>query len=574
MSTLPGSVAATFCATLVDEWARAGARFAVICPGSRSTPMALALAADERIDVAVRLDERSAAFLALGIGRASGVPAILLTTSGTAAAEAHAAVVEAHQGCVPMLVCTADRPPELHSVGAPQTISQRGLYAGAVRLELDAGVPSEVGRRWWRSFASRAVAETTTSPNGPGPVHVNLPFAEPLDGAPGELPPGRPDAAPWHRVVASAPAHSHDEGLDRILGSAQRPLVVAGGRAPVALAEAFLAAGVPVLADPRSGLRRARGQVIAAADALLRDGDFADEHEPDLVLRLGEAWASKVVNSWLDATAGRGVPHVLVDPYGEWRDPGRAVGIVVRGLGGPAPAEPEAGWAASWHSAEQRAQETLDTVLADRSAAGELTEPFVARQLASTAGLGTVVAASSMPVRDLEWFSRPSESYPTVFSNRGANGIDGVVSTTIGVARALGARSGAVVGLVGDLAFLHDVSALVRPAGTTDPCGLVVVDNRGGGIFSYLPQAASVPADRFEALFGTPQQADPAELARAAGCAVTVVERPDDLAPALEALVTAIGRGEQPVVVCRTDRARGVAVHDELNAAVAAALRR
>ena len=603
MTKLTASTQATFCSTLVDEWVRcAGVRHAVICPGSRSTPMALALATHPWVRLHVRLDERSAAFVAVGIGLESGIPAVLLTTSGTAAAEVHAAVVEAHQARVPLIVCTADRPPELHAVGAPQTIAQQGLYGAAVRAAFDAGVPDESTRATWRSLGARVFAEATASLAGPGPVHLNLPFRDPLDGAPGELPAGRAEGAPWHSLHGGT---AEGGSLVRLLPKARRPLLVVGARCgePELVLNVAAQRGWPVLADPRSGCRLSGeaglgATVVGAADSLLRIPEFAAAHRPDLVIRLGEAWASKVVNGWLSETADAGVHHVLVDPFGEWRDPGHEVATIVRGdpsavlrtLFGEgvamsegwsgSPVDPN--WASSWRDAEERAQDAIAAhlvLLADADEADELTEPLIARRLVAHAAVRTLVVSSSMPIRDVEWFSASSASYPRVLANRGANGIDGMTSTTIGVATSLARPAGeeTVVGLLGDLAFLHDLTALIRPAsegsfGTGHPCGLVVVDNKGGGIFSYLPQAGTVATERFEQLFGTPQAADVAALARAAGCSVSEVRKASELDGALDAFMERAASGESAVLVCHTDRVRNVAVHDELNQAVAEAL--
>ncbi|MGH9087557.1 MAG: thiamine pyrophosphate-binding protein, partial [Acidimicrobiales bacterium] len=202
MSVTQAVTQATFCATLVDEWLRAGVTDAVVCPGSRSTPLALALAARPELRCHVRLDERGAGFFAVGLGLATGRPVVVCTTSGTAAVELHPAVVEAHHGRVPVIVCTADRPPELQQVGAPQTIVQAGLYGQAVRWSADPGVPVEATRGAWRSLAARTVAEAMSGPAGPGPVHCNLAFRDPLVGEPGPLPEGRSGGAPAHRVAA------------------------------------------------------------------------------------------------------------------------------------------------------------------------------------------------------------------------------------------------------------------------------------------------------------------------------------------------------------------------------------
>jgi 2-succinyl-5-enolpyruvyl-6-hydroxy-3-cyclohexene-1-carboxylate synthase len=574
---------------LVDELARAGVRHAVVCPGSRSTPLAMALAADERMRLHVRLDERSAAYFALGIGLESGLPACLLTTSGTAAAEVHAAVVEAHHARVPLIVCTADRPPELHEVGAPQTVEQANLYAGTMRFACDLGVPDPAAAGSWRPLASRLFAEACAAPEGPGPVHLNVAFREPLDAPPGEAPPGRRDGRPWHSVEAARPFP--DPVLAEVLATARQPLIVAGARCgDPELLLATARRGIPLLADPRSGCRQVKrpAPVVAAADALLRSTSFAAAHRPDLVIRLGESWASKIVNSWLDEGAAAGALHVLVDPFGEWRDPGRQVakvlrarpGDLLRGLLAVEDARPvDPAWTSSWQGAEAVAQRALGDCLDELGEAGELVEPLVARALATAPGVGTLLVASSMPIRDLEWFSAPRPAYPRVLANRGANGIDGVVSTTLGVAasRAVG-DGGPVIGLVGDLAFLHDLTALLRAAAGPEPsgrpCGIIIVDNGGGGIFSFLSQARSVERSRFEQLFGTPQATDVAEHARAAGCPVVDLDGSKGFTSELEAWLAQVGRatGPPPVLVCRTDRARNVEVHEELNSAVARAL--
>ncbi|HEX7442322.1 MAG TPA: 2-succinyl-5-enolpyruvyl-6-hydroxy-3-cyclohexene-1-carboxylic-acid synthase, partial [Acidimicrobiales bacterium] len=327
-----GDRQAAFAATLVDEWVRAGVRHAVVCPGSRSTPLALAALAEPDLMVHVRLDERSAGFTALGIGMATGLPAVVVVTSGTAAVELHAAVVEADLARVPMLVCTADRPPELRDVGAPQTIDQTHLYGRAPRWFADPGVPDDASRSTWRSLGSRSVAEALSGPHGPGPVHVNLPFREPLlgDATAGGIPDGRPDGAPWHRIDRAVPVPS--AGLvDELVASGgfapgTRGLIVAGAGcgdpgAVMALAEAL---GWPVLADPRTGLRTGGTGAVALADGILRSAAFAAAHRPDLVLRLGERWASKVVNSFV---ADR--PSLVVDAVG-WTDPERSGDRIVR----------------------------------------------------------------------------------------------------------------------------------------------------------------------------------------------------------------------------------------------------
>jgi 2-succinyl-5-enolpyruvyl-6-hydroxy-3-cyclohexene-1-carboxylate synthase len=584
-----GAVAATFAATLVDEWARAGLGYAVVAPGSRSTPMALALASDPRIELLSRLDERSASFTALGIALSTGRPALVLTTSGTAAAELHAAVVEAHEARLPLIACTADRPPELHGVGANQTIDQSSLYGTALRYATDPGVPTKESQGSWRSLAARVFCEALHSPLGPGPVHLNLPFREPLDGSPGDLPPGRPGGEPWHRVAdaEAAPDPASLALVLRLAASARAPLMVAGRGAgdPSLVASVSRRLGWPLLADPRSGGRAQDSEsgVVCAADAICRPGIAP---LPDLVLRLGEPWTSKALSGWLSASVSAGATHVVVDPHGEWRDPDREAALLLRCrpealLGcleqpsGPlGAAEGREQWRRSFARMEKAAQGAISERLGELSEAGELTEPLVARRLLATEGIDAVVASSSMPVRDVEWFSAARPGYPVVFSNRGASGIDGVVSTTAGVAT--GSPGRRVVGLLGDLAFLHDLSGLLRPsaeAASRAAFGLIVVDNRGGGIFSFLSQASSVEAGRFERLFATPQEADPARLAAAAGYTVEECASPGELDDKLGFVVKNVRAGHSPVLVLRTaTRERNAAIHAELNAAVAKAV--
>nr|MBA3955760.1 2-succinyl-5-enolpyruvyl-6-hydroxy-3-cyclohexene-1-carboxylic-acid synthase [Acidimicrobiia bacterium] len=275
----PGSTQAAFAATLVDEWVRAGVRHAVVSPGSRSAPLAIALAAEERLAVHVVLDERSAGFMALGMGKASGVPAVVLTTSGTAAVELHPAVVESAQAGVPLLVCTANRPPELHGVGAPQTVDQTRLYGTSVRWFAQPGVADRASAWSWRSLGARCVAETLGPPAGP--VHLDLAFREPLVAEPGRLPAARKGEKPWHSV-AVAPASPNRGDVDTVaeLLATGRGVIVAGARVVDSEAVHALAAlwGWPVLADPPSGCRTPGDTTIAAFDALLRHEPFALNH--------------------------------------------------------------------------------------------------------------------------------------------------------------------------------------------------------------------------------------------------------------------------------------------------------
>jgi 2-succinyl-5-enolpyruvyl-6-hydroxy-3-cyclohexene-1-carboxylate synthase len=396
-ATSGANLQATFCVTLVDEWVRAGVRHAVVAPGSRSTPMALALANDDRLSVHVHHDERAAAFLALGIGVASGVPAIVLTTSGTAAAELHPAVAEASYGRVPMLVVTADRPAELQSVGAAQTIDQTHLFGRSVRWFAAPGVPDAAAAPTWRSLASQAHHESVGVV--PGPVHLNLAFREPLVGEAGEPPPGRPGGAPWH----GAPSPVGVVAPMALPGG--RGVIVAGGDVgdPAAVLDLGDRLGWPVLADPRSGCRVPGPTSVGAFDALLRHERFAASHRPDVIVRLGDPPASKALAAWMTTSGAR---QYAVGTG--WADPQRDADVVVRarpddwcrGATGTA-ADPS--WRREWTEADAAAQRAIDGVLA---AHHEATDPYVARSVMASAA-GSLVVASSMPVRDVEWFAAP-----------------------------------------------------------------------------------------------------------------------------------------------------------------------
>jgi 2-succinyl-5-enolpyruvyl-6-hydroxy-3-cyclohexene-1-carboxylate synthase len=559
-----GSVAATYCATLVDEWARRGCRFAVISPGSRSTPMAMALDADERISVSVHHDERAGAFMALGIGRVTGDPAVMLTTSGTAAVELHPAVVEADHAGVPLLAVTADRPPELIGTGAPQTIDQRDLYGTSVRWFCQPGPPDRRGAEMWRDLAIDAYDRTRGIP--PGPVHLNLAFAEPLVGVPGPLPAPVVRARPILPDVALS-----DEALARLsepMASA-KGVIVAGERAALDPGEcaAILAfaenRGWPVLADHLSGVRVDHPAVVPSFDPILRHVGDSAAFRPEVVVRLGALVASRVTNEWID-----GSPAVVVgiDRWGRIPDPARRAAHRVtatpatildqlRPLVAP---DDHSDWLRRWATASDAATQVI---VATRGG-----EPAVMAEVVRGAPTGsTVMVASSMPVRDLEWFVGPRPEV-AFHSNRGANGIDGVVSSAVGMAVA----GRPTIAVVGDVAFLHDSNSLIGLGRRGVDLLVVVIDNDGGGIFSFLPQATELAPPVFERLFGTPHGTDLAGMARAHGLDVAVV---DEVSGMAEVVAAWAERGGVRVAVVRSDRAANVATHREIGDAVGHALR-
>jgi len=537
-------VQATFCATLVDEWIGRGVRHAVVAPGSRSTPMAVAITDRDELAVHVVHDERSAAFVALGLGL-DGSPALLLCTSGTAAANFFPAVVEANLSEVPMIVLTADRPEELRGVGAPQTIDQIELYGGHVRWFHDSGVPDRAERPTWRRIAADTWARSAA-----GPVQLNLPFREPLLGTAGDLPGpiGSVDPVLPYRQLDAVP-----DGFDR-----QRGVILAGGRPGVDAGDVAALQALtqwPVLADPMSGMRHLDG-AVTTADALLRHAAFAADHAPEVIVRIGRPAASKVLAQW---AARSGAPVVQVGGPGRI-DPDHNV-TAVCDIGSLLDVQPAGAtgttWSARWQHAERRASAAIEHELWSTDA---LTEPDVARCVADHLPEGAVLTvASSMPVRDLEWFGGASAS---AHSNRGANGIDGVTSTALG--RALAGATSVV--LIGDLAFVHDVNALVALAGRGADLRIVVVDNDGGGIFSFLPQAEELPGERFEQLFGTPLGADIELLGHAHRIPTRTLTTAEELAAQL-------GRPGPWIARVPSDRAANVAVHRRLHAAVAEALR-
>ncbi|MCY4391959.1 MAG: 2-succinyl-5-enolpyruvyl-6-hydroxy-3-cyclohexene-1-carboxylic-acid synthase [Chloroflexi bacterium] len=553
---------------LIEGLARAGVRDACVTPGSRSTPLTVALAEQDAIRPWLHLDERSSAFFALGLARASGRPVALVCTSGTAAVNFHPAVVEAELSRVPLIVCTADRPRRLRNVGAPQTIDQVGLYGVSVRHERDFPVPgSPDAPPHLFAEAGREAVVTSLSPL-PGPVHLNLPFDEPLI-APPAAPPGptaAPIPGPLPAVPALPPATPQLEAATEALYRSERPIIVAGpesGGLPArALAALALALRAPVLADPLSGLRTGphdRTHVVDAYDAFLRD-PRAITLAPDCVLRFGAAPTSKALNQFLvRASDVPGATHILCDLPGSFRDPNgvtthrltadpRSAADALREL---VAGQRGSAWLAQWRDRDARARAALsDYALA-------ATEPFEGRavvelQRALPAG-ATIFAGSSMPVRDVDAFLAGDAKPLAVASNRGANGIDGVVSSALGHAAA---GAGPVALLIGDLSLFHDLNGLWAAARHGLDLTVLLVNNAGSAIFHYLPQAAH--GHVFEEWFGTPSDVDFAAAAKAYGASHRVLDDWEELDGALA------GEGQGVCIVeFRTDRVRNHELHEE-----------
>jgi 2-succinyl-5-enolpyruvyl-6-hydroxy-3-cyclohexene-1-carboxylate synthase len=488
---------------LVDELTRCGMEHACISPGSRNAPIALCLADEPRLSCHTHIDERCAGFFALGLAKATGLPVAVACTSGTAAAELLPAAIEAREARVPLVLLTADRPPELREVGAGQAIDQLKLFGSAAKwfFEVDVQNADETALRWMRTLACRAY--WTALEGRPGVVHLNLPLREPLV-SDEPLPPdgtGRPDGVPYvARSRARVPAD--DAGglarLREIAGAARRGVVVAGREERGARGSSFAqaaarfcaAAGWPLLADPMSGARRGPA-AIAHYDALLRDEAFLARTRPDVVLRIGDLPVSKPLRSWLGDMPQ--VTQVALDPEGAWQDP---AGVLAQSLAlDPAAAledltsaviEGSAAqeWLARWRGEDERAGEAIRACIGS-----ELSEPALAFELGVLLPQqATLFVASSMPVRDIETFWPVREDPPRVLCNRGANGIDGIVSSAFGAAAAgLGGGGGPVVLLIGDVALAHDIGGLIAAGRLELPLTIVLVDNGGGGIFDFLP---------------------------------------------------------------------------------------
>lgn len=567
----------SFARCLVDEWIRGGVTDAVVAPGSRSTPLALALAEHPRMRTHVHIDERSAAFFALGLAKALGRPSVVLCTSGTAAANFHPAVLEAFHSRTPMIVCTADRPPEMREVGEAQTVDQVRLYGTATRWYFEVEAPGDdsdlPGRLpTWRALASRAIAESMGAPAGP--VHLNIPFREPLVPLASSRPPfdlgGRDGGRSWSRVERSRQSASPEivETLSNRIGATRKGVLVAGwgaGTDPRTLERLAFAAKWPILADTISGQRWGAFSV-STYDALSRIDEMRARLRPDLVLRVGSTLTSKHATRWLGAS-----PTISVDPERSWSDPERSSDLVID-------ADPalllesvaarldreDSTWLDDWTSLDKVARNVTDTVL------DSWEEPFegrVARDVMACLPDGScLVVASSMPVRDLESFAAPRAGV-SVLSNRGVNGVDGFVSTVLGIASS---RTWPLtVALTGDLSLLHDSNGLLGAKRRAVDAVFVVIDNNGGGIFSFLPQAA-LP-EHFEELFGTPHDVDIGDLAGLHGIPLTEVTKADEMCSAIAD--AAVARGLRMILV-RTQREQNVKRHGEVVQAVARVLTR
>ncbi len=569
---------------MIDELVRCGVSDIVLGVGSRSAPLALAAAAAEErgeVRVHVRVDERVAGFLALGLGKATGVPAAVITTSGTAAANLLPAIVEAHESRVPVIAITADRPPRLRGVGANQTIDQVKVFSSFTRLDIDmeAAAPGDEQNAYWRSTISRCVAVATDSID-PGPVHVNAPFDAPLVGSavlaplPSELH-GRVDEKPWTadaRLVAgmSIPLDEALALLDENATVPTRGVIVVGDHddddSIDLIDELADALGWPVISEP-SGRANSADNALAHGPLVCGDLEFVRAHRPDLVITIGRVGLYRALNALIESAD----MHIAIDPTPSWSDPTRTADLVLAAVPlAPTEAQFDASWWQAWERADLLAAAAVETVLGSHT--GSPTGMQAARAVAAVVPEdGQLFLAASSVVRFVGSFAGRSLAGIAVSGNRGTSGIDGCISTAWGVAVASqSAGAGPTVALVGDEAFWYDSNALAVPASEPRPdLVIVVLDNDGAGIFSTLEQGAAPFRSHFERVFGTPLDIKLAELADSYGANVHTVTDLDHLQASV---AERLSDGVHVVVLRTCERTREAEVLDSIRDAVSQAI--
>lgn len=563
----------------VEGLVSSGVHHLCMSPGARSAPLVFAAAERSALETSVHHDERVAGFFALGLARASGRPVALLCTSGSAAAHWLPAVIEASMSGVPLVLLSADRPPSLRDCGANQAIDQHGLFGRYVRWFHDPGVPPDDPDACARIRRVLERAVTVSLGPVPGPVHVNLPFEEPLvplaaDGWPLVL----AEDASVDELSAPAPGPPPRAALERAraaISTASRVVVICGASPLTAFERAAArtladACDAPLLADPTSGMRWPDDErVWWTADTVLSDEEAAERLAPDAFIRFGAMPTSKPVLRWM--TRLPDVPRVVFDPHGAWREPTWGRSVVVPGdaaiaANELASDERPGGARSLWRQRVERAHEAAMGIVADPAVLPE--EGAVAAAVVrSLADRDVLQVASSMPIRDLDAVGRPDHRELTVFSNRGANGIDGTIATGLGAGAWATRRGSRVTVVLGDVAALHDVGGFAAALASPVDATVVVVNNDGGGIFGFLPVASF--GDVFERAFATPH-------ARNFRAVAAMYDLGYELVDDVTGLDAALGRARAArgvtVVEVITDRVRNVAAWRELRRRVAAAV--
>ncbi len=566
-------------ATIANCLAADGVRDIVICPGSRSTPLALAVARHPGLRIWMHLDERSAGFFALGMARARNAPVAVLCTSGTAVANLLPAVVEAHLTRVPLLLLTADRPPELRDNGAPQTIDQVGIFGRNTRWSIDLPTPHLSILPFLRATLGRAIGMARGAP--PGPVQINLPFREPLV----------PDRDLLASLLAEPITPVQVTSARRMLGGTElaalatqiveqpRGLIIAGPDCPPNLGPLLTTLArrlrYPVLADPLSGARYGLADselILGAYDAFLRDERFVASYAPQVVLRFGAMPTSKPLLLYLQRHPQ--ARQIVIDGGAGWREPTSLAGEHIHvdehwfclALADALTSSQREGstlWLHRWLAAETATRAAIQGHLLAQET---ISEPGLFARLGEWLPEdATLFVGNSMPVRDCDTFLGPRPTRLTVAGNRGANGIDGLVSTALGMV-AGGARP--LVMALGDLSLLHDANGLIAARLHRLSATILLINNDGGGIFSFLPQASET--DQFEQLFGTPHGTDFAPLAALHGAHYTLAR---DWNALHDALQTALNDGLHLIEI-RTRRNQNVLDHRIIWPLVSAALER
>jgi len=548
MSTLNQRWAATIIGTLASR----GVKHFVVAPGSRSTPLALAVADRSDVKCWSVIDERAAAFFALGLAKSTNSPAAIICTSGSAGAHFLPAVMEAKEGATPLVILTADRPWELHGFGAPQTIAQVGMFGRYVLGAEAFPTPDEDALAHVPAVIAKLLAL------GRGPVHLNAPFREPLASPDGSAGPVINPIATRH-VTSQRIADLRD--VKAAIALAKRGVIVCGPRERDDDFGAFIhklsaQTNFPVLAEASSNARFGFEGTIALTDALLRNPRFNEMMKPDVVLRFGGGLTPKIPQQWLDASNATQF-HFTDDGF-QFDPLHRATALLpfTKELTGDNARPEQREYFGYW----QRAQEQALTTLAKNEA---FTEPFIAREFIASCPADTqVFFSSSMPIRDVDAFATSAQKL-RVFVNRGVNGIDGITSTALGVAAGTGKPTAL---LIGDVALLHDLHAWLIARKHAIKLTVVVVNNDGGGIFYFLPVAERTP--HFETLFGTPHGADFTHVAALAGAKL---HRPEDMNSFRDAMKTSLTGGLHLIEV-RTDRRTNVDAHRVLFARLSEAL--
>jgi 2-succinyl-5-enolpyruvyl-6-hydroxy-3-cyclohexene-1-carboxylate synthase len=557
----------------VDELAAAGIEHVCLCPGSRSTPLAVMFARHPDIKVWTHLDERSCAYFALGMAKASGKPVAVLCSSGTAAVNFAPAVVEAYHGQVPLVVLTADRPQELRDLGSNQTIDQVKLFGPHVKWFAEMLLPeaSEQAIRFVQMAAARAVSTATA--DAPGPVHLNFPFREPL--MPAEVHGAALEGSTPSPAIASKarPGLKQVQAVAQELRAASRGIIVCGPQAdanfPRPVSALANACGLPVVADPLSGLRNAgdHTKALGSYDHFLRSPRIAASLQPDLVLRFGAPPTSKALAGYLQRHSGRS--QVQICPPGIWHDPDLTASRVLEAnaaeycvqlldvLGESSASAPskETSWVQIWRDLDEVACKSVAESLQSED---RVSEPSAIFDLADVLPEGaTLLAGNSMPVRDLDSFFPTGGRAARLLGNRGVSGIDGVMSTALG---ASAVSEGPLVLVLGDLSFYHDMNGLLAARRFGLSATIVLINNDGGGIFSFLPQHEQ-EREHFETLFGTPHGLDFAPVADLYGVDFQRVTTREEYRAALKASFFAPG---VQVIEIETDREENLKLHQRI----------